>query len=339
MAETPHDMTETPKLPVSPLIEDVLRRVRLASAMYLRGEFAAPWALHSADQEALARVVAPGAKRLVVLHLAIEGSFRITLPTSETALVEPGEAVVLPYCDVHSMGSPDTEHPVPVVTLLPKPPWTELPVVARIDGGGTKTRIICGFLHCDDMLFDPILRALPRLIHLRSTGSAAQWREASLRYTLERANSPGVSGLSARIPEMVLVDCLRQYVEAVPPGQSGWLAALKDPLIGPALTRLHDAPAETWSVDRLARELAVSRSVLAERFTESIGEPPMRYLTHWRMQLAADFLRTTTLSLAEIATQVGYESEAALSRAFKRRFAAAPATWRHQDGLAEKPET
>jgi AraC-like DNA-binding protein len=328
MAEAPRDMTETPKLPVSPLIEDVLRRVRLASAVYLRGDFAAPWSLRSADQEALAQVLAPGAKRLVVLHLAVEGSFRITLPTSETALVESGEAVVLPYCDVHSMGSPEIAHPIPVVTLLPKPPWTELPVVARIGGAGAKTRIMCGFLHCDDMLFDPILRALPRLIHLRSTGSAAQWREASLRYMLERANLPGGSELSARIPEMVLVDCLRQYVEAIPPAQSGWLAALKDPLIGPAIARLHAAPAETWNVTRLAHELAVSRSLLAERFTEAVGQSPMRYLAHWRMQLAADFLRTTTLSLAEISARVGYESEATFSRAFKRRFASSPATWR-----------
>jgi hypothetical protein len=242
MAEAPRDMTETPKLPVSPLIEDVLRRVRLASAVYLRGDFAAPWSLRSADQEALAQLVAPGAKRLVVLHLAVEGSFRITLPTSEAALVESGEAVVLPYCDVHSMGSPEIVHPVPVVTLLPKRPWTELPVEAWIDGGGAKTRIMCGFLHCDDMLFDPILRALPRLIHLRSTGSAAQWREASLRYTLERASLPGGSELSARIPEMVLVDCLRQYVEGIPPAQTGWLAALKDPLVGPAIGRLNPRP-------------------------------------------------------------------------------------------------
>jgi AraC-like DNA-binding protein len=328
MAEAPRDMTETLKLPVSPLIEDVLRRVRLASAVYLHGDFAAPWSLCSADQEALAQLVAPGAKRLVVLHLAVEGSFRIALPTSETALVESGEAVVLPYCDVHSMGSPEIANPVPAVTLLPKRPWTELPVEARIDGGGAKTRIMCGFLHCDDMLFDPILRALPRLIHLRSTGSAAQWREASLRYTLERASLPGGAELLARIPEMVLVDCLRQYVEAIPPAQTGWLAALKDPLVGPAIARLHAAPAETWNVTRLAHELAVSRSLLAERFTEAIGQPPMRYLAHWRMQLAADFLRTTTLSLAEIATRVGYESEAAFSRAFKRRFASSPATWR-----------
>jgi hypothetical protein len=178
---------------------------------------------------------------------------------------------------IHSVGSPEIAHPVPVVTLLPKPPWTELPVVAQI-GAGAKTGIMCGFLHCDDMLFDPILRALPRLIHLRSTGSSPQCREASLRYLLERANLPGGSELSAQFPKMVLVDCLRQYVEAIRPAQTSWLAALKDPLVGPAIARLRAAPAETWNATRLAHELAVSRSPLAKRFTEAIGQPPMRYL-------------------------------------------------------------
>ncbi len=335
IAGTPRSMTETPEVAISPLIEDVLRRVRLASAVFLHGDFAAPWSLLSGDQSGLAQIVAPGARRLVALHLAVEGSFHIAIPNGETALVESGEAVVLPYCDLHYMGSPTIEHPpIPVGALLPKPPWPELPVVARIDGEGAKTHIMCGFLHCDDLLFDPILRALPRLIHLRATGAAARWREASLRYAFERSSLADGSELSARIPEMVLVDCLRQYAEAVPSARTGWLAALKDPLVGPAIALLHAAPAEAWSVNRLARELAVSRSVLAERFTEAIGQPPMRYLTHWRMQIAADLLRRTTLSLAEISTRVGYESEAAFSRAFKRRFESSPATWRPTPSLA-----
>lgn len=321
-------MTETPKLPGKGLIEDVLRRVRIASAVYMRGDFAAPWALQSGDQAALAQMVAPLAERLIVLHLAVEGSFRITLPTKESAVVHQGEAVVLPYCDVHTMGSPDVSHPVSMMACLPEPPWTALPVTAKIEGSGEKTRIICGFLHCDDMLFDPILRALPRLIHLRAIGPAAQWREASLRYALERSNPADDSELSARIPEMVLVDCLRQYAETIAPGQIGWLAALNDPLVGPALALLHRSPAEAWSVERLARELAVSRSILAERFSEVVGQPPIRYLTNWRLQLAADLLRSTTYNLAEIAVRIGYDSEAAFSRAFKRRFGTSPASWR-----------
>lgn len=329
MSETPASMTVTPNLSMSGLLEDVVRRVKVAGAVFLRGDFAAPWALRSTDQTTLAQVVAPGAKRLVLLHLAVQGSFRITLPTGEAALVAPGEAVVLPYCDVHDMGFPELAEPVPVVQLLPHPPWTELPVVARIDGGGETTQIMCGYLHCDDVLFDPILRALPRLIHLPTTsGAASHWREASLRYSLERAALRDTSAMSARIPEMVLVDCLLQYVLDPESIKAGWLAALADPLLCAALTRLHAAPAESWTVDRLARELAVSRSILADRFTETVGQPPMRYLAQWRLQLASDLLRTTGHSVAEIAERIGYESEAAFSRAFKRRFASAPAIWR-----------
>src|SRR5690606_34820116 len=123
------------------------------------------WAFLSTDAETIAQMVAPGAKQLVLLHLAVEGSFRITIASGESALVQPGEAVVLPYCDVHSMGFPDHASPVPIVELLPAPPW-ELPVVCRSEGGGTRTRVLCGYLHCDDLLFNPVLRALPRLVHV-----------------------------------------------------------------------------------------------------------------------------------------------------------------------------
>ena len=265
----------------------------------------------------------------MLLHLAVEGSFRITLHSGETALVAPGEAVVLPYCDVHTMGFPEDVEPVPVVQLLPHPPWTELPVVARINGGGVTTQMVCGYLDCDDVLFDRSCARCRGLIHLRATsGSAAQWREASLRYSVERAAFPGNGPLSVRILETVLVDCLFQYATDAAPTQTGWFAALADPLLGHALTRLHAAPGDRWTVGRLAGELAVSRSILADRFTEMVGQPPMRYLAQWRLQLASDLLRSTDDSLAEIADRIGYESEAAFSRAFKRRFAASPAIWR-----------
>jgi AraC-like DNA-binding protein len=323
MTKTPNELTETPNV-----LADVLSRLRLAGAVFLRGEFAAPWAFQSTDAATLAQVIAPGATRLILMHLALDGAFRITLDTGESALVEQGEAVVLPYCDVHTMGFPETRQPVPIVTLLPMPPWTELPVVARIDGGGATTRIMCGYLHCEDLLFDPFLGALPRLIHVGAGGSAAEWREASLRYVLEQASHSGRRDLSARIPELVLVDCLQQYARTLSPETRGWLAALKDPLVGRTLTLMHADPAEPWTVERLAQRTAVSRSVLADRFTQAIGHPPMRYLARWRLHLAADLARTTALQIAEIARRVGYESEAAFSRAFKRQYGVSPAGWR-----------
>jgi AraC-like DNA-binding protein len=322
-------MTETPNPNAHSVLSEVLRRVRLASAVFLRGEFSAPWSFLSADMATLAQIVAPTAKRLVLMHLALEGRFQISLETGETAVIEQGEAVVLPYCDTHTMGNPGISAPVHIGTLIPMPPWHELPVTARIDGGGDPTRVMCGYLHCDDMLFDPMLRALPRLIHVRAANTpAAQWREASLRYALEQTAKPGASELCARIPELVLVDCLEQFAGTLSVDRTGWLAALRDPVVGRALALMHAQPTEDWTVERLAQQIAVSRSVLADKFTSAIGQPPMKYLAQWRLQIAADLVRTTDLGVAEIAGRVGYESEAAFSRAFKRQFGASPAAVR-----------
>ncbi|HEX7053135.1 MAG TPA: AraC family transcriptional regulator [Burkholderiales bacterium] len=328
MAGTPDHMLETPNLD---LLSDVLRRMHLASAVFLRGEFSAPWGFVSADEATLARVLVPGAQRLVLLHVAVEGRFRISLASGESAQASEGDAVVLPYCDVHTVRFPDDAQAVPIVELLPPPPWSELPVVCRSEGGGAPTRLLCGYLSCADLLFSPILQALPRLLHLRpSSPSAAQWRTASVRYTLESAGRPGGEALAARLLEAVLADCLRQHVEQMPPEQTGWLAALRDPVIGRAMVLLHARPEAAWTVEGLARRVAVSRSVLAERFRRLLGVSPMRYLTQWRLQLAADLLRRTQLGMAALAERVGYESEAAFSRAFKRHVGVSPAGWREK---------
>jgi AraC-like DNA-binding protein len=325
MTGTPNFMPGTPNLD---LLSDVLQRVRLASAFFLRGEFSAPWGFASTDAATLAQVVAPGARRLVLLHLAVEGNFHIRLASGECAFAGPGDAVVLPYCDMHSMMFPEGTQPVPIVNLLPAPPWKELPVVCKSGGGGAPTRVMCGYLHCEDLLFNPVLRALPRLIHLRaSPGPAAEWRQASLRYVLENA---GENALLHRLPELVLVDCLRQYAESLPESEAGWLAALRDPVLAKALVLLHAQPEQPWTVTQLARRAAVSRSVLAGRFREALGVSPMRYLTQWRLQLAADMLRRGNPGVAALAARVGYDSEAAFSRAFKRHLGASPAAWRER---------
>jgi transcriptional regulator GlxA family with amidase domain len=191
--------------------------------------------------------------------------------------------------------------------------------------------VLCGYLACADLVFNPVLHALPRLIHLRSEpGPGAEWRRASLRYAMEAAAGAREKNteLLSRIPELVLVDCLRQYVQGLPAEQTGWLAALKDPVLARALMLLHAQPAQPWTVESLARGAAVSRSVLAERFNRTLGVAPMRYLMQWRLQLAADLLRTTQLGIVAVSARVGYESEAAFSRAFKRHLGVAPAVWR-----------
>jgi AraC-like DNA-binding protein len=220
---------------------------------------------------------------------------------------------------------------VPIVELLPPPPWPTMPRL-RLDGGGAPTRVVCGYLRCEEPLFNPFLKALPPLIHLKPSSAAADWLQASLRYALDEAmrDSHGARPLLERLPEVLLIDCLRQYAASLSPRQTGWLAALRDPIVGRSLALLHAQPARRWSVDLLAREAASSRSVLGERFSTLLAESPMRYLTHWRLQLAAHELATTEAPVSVIAMRLGYESEAAFSRAFKRRLGRSPVAWRSE---------
>jgi AraC-like DNA-binding protein len=317
---------------LSSVLADLLRRVHLSGALFLRGEFSAPWAFASNNPAVLKDIFAPGSSRLVLFHVAVEGSFRIAVASGDSAIANPGDAVVLPYCDAHAMGYPDVAMPAPIESLVPPPPWKEAPVV-RCGGGGEPTRILCGYLHCDDLLFHPLLSALPRLLHVRpSSGQAAQWREATVRYTLDEIarSGPGSSDLFARLPELVFMDCLRQYVEAVSASESGLLAALRDPIVAQTLVLIHAKPNAVWTVPKLARGVAVSRSVLADRFHQSMGISPMRYLARWRIQLASELLGSTDLPISAAAARVGYESEAAFSRAFKRHVDVSPAVWRER---------
>jgi len=337
MTGTPELLTQTPD--GTALIEEALRIIHLSSAVFLRGEFTAPWAFASLEPRECAAALCPGAERLVLFHIVLEGKCLVQVESGEEAWLAPGEAVVLPYGDQHRMGHPRETRPVPIASILPPMPWRAPPVL-RHGGGGAPTRILCGYLHCEDLLFQPLLKALPPLIHVQpATRSAAAWLRASARYALEETTSWRAAGMSARLPELLLVECLRQYVASLPPARTGWLAALRDPIVGQALMVLHASPAESWTVARLARRVAVSRSVLGDRFAGVLGQPPMRYLAQWRLQLAAHLLRTTAETVPEIAGRVGYESDAAFSRAFKRGLGEPPATWRTRSrGTATVPQ-
>jgi AraC-like DNA-binding protein len=196
--------------------------------------------------------------------------------------------------------------------------------VIRHGGGGGRTSVVCGYLHCDAPLFEPVVSALPPVFVVRPpSGPAAEWVSASIQYALDAKAS-----LAVRLPELLFLEVLRLYVQSQPPHLSGWLAALHDPIVGPALTELHREPARDWTLDELARRSACSRSTLNERFSRLVGRAPMRYLAEWRLQLAAEMLQETTLGVAAVAYRVGYESEAAFNRAFKRGMGKPPAQWR-----------
>jgi AraC-like DNA-binding protein len=206
----------------------------------------------------------------------------------------------------------------------------------RHGSDGPQTDVVCGFLHTDDVLFDPALRAFPPAFVVRPSGPAgADWVQANVAYALAQADaSPlGSDAIPTRLPEMLLVEALRQHLATAPAADHGWLAALADPVLNPALASLHAAPERKWTVKDLAREAAVSRSGLDERFRQILGLSPIRYLADWRMHLARDLLASTDLGVASIARRVGYDAEEAFSRAFKRHTGAAPASWRARHHL------
>ena len=189
---------------------------------------------------------------------------------------------------------------------------------------------------CDPRLFQPVLGALPRLVTVNLRGmDKARWLEASLQHAVEAAASarPGAEGVLAKLSEVMVVETLRHYVEQLSPEHAGWLSGLRDRAVGKCLALMHEKPAHPWTVEALAREVALSRSVLAERFTHFVGQPPMQYLARWRMALATNYLRRSSLSLVRIAEQVGYETDAAFSRAFRREFGMPPATWRRMHAV------
>jgi AraC-like DNA-binding protein len=219
----------------------------------------------------------------------------------------------------------------PELIQLPRRPG-EI-VTPRHDGGGAVTRLACGYLAIDRRLCAGLLEALPRVLRVDSrSGELSAWLNASLRMSLveHHGEEPGRACVLAKLSELMFVEAIRRYVESLPPGQANWLAGLKDPHVGRALARLHREPARGWTVDALARDVGLSRSALAERFTNLVGRSPMQYLTHWRLTLAAHLLKTTGRPASSIAFEIGYESEAAFNRAFKREFGAPPSAWRRQ---------
>jgi len=235
---------------------------------------------------------------------------------------------VMPYADAYASGSEEDADPVSITALLPPPPWIEFPQI-DYGGDGENTRMVCGYLRGDAVLFDPVLRALPPLFVVRPTGPAAAWVTASVEYAMQ-ATQLAPSGMNQRLPELLFTEVLGIYLkESGDLELTGWLAALRDPVVGPALSVLHTRPAHDWTVAELAHTVATSKTVLIDRFNLLLGRPPIRYLTEWRLNLASGLLRTTESGITEIAGRVGYTSEEAFSRAFKRALGQSPAYWRN----------
>jgi AraC-like DNA-binding protein len=279
---------------------------------------------------------------VVSYHLIIEGSCwaQLTDDPNSAVQVNAGELLVVPQGETHLMGSTLDLPPVPTGLLLASQIESTPGEVMALSygGGGTRTCIICGFLACDDTLSNPLLSSLPRIfkINMRNAPRTA-WLESSLKFAAAEAADLRVGStiVLARLSELLFVEAVRCCIEALPADRTGWLAGVRDRFVGRALSMLHAQPVHPWTVDELARKVGLSRSALAQRFTDLLGQPPMQYLARWRMQIAAHELLIGSKSLAAVAEQIGYESEAAFSRAFRREFGTAPASWRKARGKAD----
>jgi AraC-like DNA-binding protein len=338
MTQAPNQLTVLPgsaqQVPGLRLLADVLAMIRLTGAIFLRAEFTEPFAYRSPRAAELARGLSPGAQSLILFHIVADGGCLVRLESGFEVTAHAGDVIVLPYGDRHVMQSGHAAEPVSAASLLEPPPWTRFPVL-RLGGGGASTRFVCGYLRCDDPIFDPVLRALPPLFTVTPPpGPSASWVTASIQYALQatdgRAATAGDVGL--RVPELVLTEVLRLYLQSRPHDLGGWLAAVHDPHVGRALSEVHADPARRWTAAELARRSACSRSTLDQRFRQLLGRSPMRYVTEWRLRLAASLLRDTSLGVAAVAYRVGYESEEAFNRAFKRALGAPPAQWRRAGG-------
>lgn len=321
------------------ILSDVLRTVRLSGAIFFDVDASSPWVAAAPPSRSIADMVMPGAQHVIEYHVLVSGSCwaRLTASEDQPVRLSAGSVVVFPQGDTHTLSSDPTLRSVPDLSVFEAPTDRDaLPFYLDHRGGGTdRAEIICGFLGCDVRPFNPLIESLPRLVHVANGYTAAdgllgQLIQAAVREA--RDERVGRAGVLSKLSELIFIDVIRRYAEALPVGRRGWLTGLQDPNIGRAIRLLHAEPARDWTVGDLAREAGVSRTVLAERFTEVMGMPPMTYLSNWRMQLAASLLAGGAATLARIAAEVGYDSEAAFSRAFKRSTGVSPAKWRSTTG-------
>jgi AraC-like DNA-binding protein len=312
---------------------EILSGVKLNGAVFFSAEFSAPWCFSSPASHTLAPLLAPGAPHLVIYHFVIDGAAFVQLEDGLSVELGPGDVVVVPHGDPHTMTSNRGVTTTSLTSaILSKVKSRDLSPM-QAGGGGDSARYVCGYMACDPFLSRPILGGLPRVFKVNiRTDRAGHWLENSILHLVDEAASGrvGSDAMLAKLSEALFVDTLRRYVATLSDQQTGWLAGARDPIVGKSLGLLHGRVAHPWTIADLADEVGISRSALVERFSRYLAEPPMSYLTRWRLQLAARSLERTPRGVAEIAADVGYESEAAFNRAFKREFGQPPGKYRRK---------
>jgi AraC family transcriptional regulator, alkane utilization regulator len=336
------------------VLSDVLRVVRMSGSVFFTGAFSSPWALDSPAPQVLSAVVIPDAECVVLFHILVDGECRVECEGQPVVSMQAGDVVAFPHGDPHVMRSVESAEATPLASVISQRSADDPPRLA-FGGGGRAARFICSYLSADQR-FGRLVEALPTILLVRSSDDSVvidafegnerrsavvpresgTWLATTLAFTINeaRATRPGNTAMLGRLTELMFVSILREYIQRLPADHAGWLTALNDASVGHALRLLHADPARQWTVDVIAREVGASRSALAQRFVDLIGETPMRYLTSWRMELAKQMMRDGAHTIQAIAERVGYDSEAAFNRAFKRVTGAPPATWRKNASAA-----
>jgi AraC-like DNA-binding protein len=313
-------------------LSDALRMIRLNGAAFFDVTVRAPWALAAPRSDRCAPYVMPSARHVIEYHVVTCGRCWGGLVNGEPVRLQEGDILIFPQGDAHILSSDPGLRCEPDLEIYKSLTDAKLPVpITAGSDNGEAAQIVCGFLGYDASLRHPLLAALPRVIHApahaRSPGS---WLDSLIPAVVAESKHkrPGGESILGRMSELMFVEVVRQYVETLPPAERGWLAGLRDKAVGGALNLIHSRPAHDWTIEQLAGEVGSSRSTLAERFNDFVGCPPIQYLINLRMQLATGLLSDGSKSIAEIAERVGYESEAAFSRAFKRSIGQPPSAWR-----------
>jgi AraC-like DNA-binding protein len=321
------------------VLSDVLREMRLTGAVYFDVHAGAPWIATTPGSASICARVMPEFEHVVAFHIMMDGNaWAQIIDEPQTALhLEAGDAVIVPRGHSHSLSSERDDRAEPDLSMYRRAPLDTLPFVFNQFGGqGDKARIICAFLGCNLRPYNPVLEALPPMVHVKRSSAAGSLTFDLMRVALEESRQPRAGGetILSKVSELMFLHAVRQYIDSLPADSTGWLAALRDRYVSAALRAMHAKPAEPWTLDTLGREAGLSRTAFSTRFSEVMGIPAIQYLSNWRLQLAAGLLDRQGMSIAQVAADVGFGSEAAFNRAFKRQVGMPPGAWR----LRNRPE-
>ncbi len=314
-------------------LSEVLKSARLTGAAYFDIAAQEPWSVHSPARDLILPRILPGADQLIAYHVVTAGRCFASLDGGDAVPIEAGEVVMFTNADPHVMSSSaGMQAEAPTADMIDIAEAGQLPFhVNLMKGGAATAKLMCGYLACDGKPFNPLLSALPPMLKAGDPRkNDAGWLGQFIHFAVAEVadRRVGSESVLTKLSELMFIDVVRRYIEASPLQDNGWLAGLRDPIVGKALAFMHARPSFSWTIEGLARQCGASRTVLAERFMQFVGVPPIHYLAKWRMQVASEMLHRGNSSMATIAGEIGYESEAAFSRAFKKVTGVTPSAWR-----------